>query len=207
MAGIEFALIAPILMVMTLGTIEFSRALIVHKRFQRAASMVGDLVTREKQLWPSTTADSSATTTDAVNTLNGIALSVGHAMQPYSVSTFQFKVYQVWANMTSPTQTKVEWSYKSPIGAPGSNGTRGDPACASPRSVDQGVLQGNGRAIIVEATYTYSPLLKGLLPSLIHDMNWSDTMIMTPRDVPSVLFLPALNNNNTWASPSTAACQ
>jgi hypothetical protein len=32
-------------------------------------------------------------------------------------------------------------------------------------------------------------------------------MVMAPRDAPSVLFLPGLNNSNTWDSPSKAACQ
>jgi Flp pilus assembly protein TadG len=207
MAAIEFGLIAPLLMVMTFATIEYSRAYIVYKRFQRAASMVGDLVTREKQLWPQSTPDASATTADAVASLNGITGSAGHVMLPYTTDTLQFKIYQVWANSTSPTQTKVEWSYKSPVGSPGSPGSRGDPACASAQSVDTGVLQGNGRAVFVVATYTYKPLLANVIPNLIKQMNWTDTMVMAPRDAPSVLFLPGLNNSNTWDSPSKAACQ
>ena len=53
----------------------------------------------------------------------------------------------------------------------------------------------------------YTPLLTNLLPNIISQMTWTDTMVMTPRDVPSVMFLPALNNSNTWDQPSLAACQ
>jgi hypothetical protein len=61
--------------------------------------------------------------------------------------------------------------------------------------------------VFVVATYTYVPLLASVLPNLIKQMTWTDTMVMTPRDSPSVLFLPGLNNNNTWDNPSQAACQ
>lgn len=198
-AAVEFALLVPVLLMMTFGTIELSRALMIHKRFQRATSMVGDLVTREKQLWPETEADANVTTTDAKNTLAGIMQSVAHAMEPYSITPLSLRVYQVWANLNDPTQTKIEWSYQYPTGA-----TVG---CGDPKSVDQGVLVGNGRAVFIEATYTYTPLLMNLVPSVIHQSTWSDTMVMTPRDVPSVMFLPGLNNSNTWDNPSDAACQ
>lgn len=49
-AAVEFAFLAPLLMLMTFGTFEITRALIVHKRFQKATAMIGDLVAREQQL-------------------------------------------------------------------------------------------------------------------------------------------------------------
>jgi hypothetical protein len=120
-------------------------------------------------------------------------------MQPYSISSLQIRVYQVWASSTDPTQTKIEWSYQYPTSA-----TVG---CANTKTIDPGVLTANGRAVFVEAQYAYTPLFSNLLPGIIKPMTWSDTMIMTPRDVPSVMYLPGLNNNNTWANPSVAACQ
>ncbi|MFT3733366.1 MAG: TadE/TadG family type IV pilus assembly protein [Hyphomicrobium sp.] len=198
-AAIEFALLAPLLMMLTFGTIELTHALIVHKRFQRAASMVGDLVTREKQLWPEDKDTSTVTTADAKATMAGIMASVVHVMQPYSTSTLTLRVYQVWANLTDPTQTKIEWSYQYP--------TQATVGCGTQKTVDSGVLVGNGRAVFIEAQYQFTPLLKNLLPAIIGNSTWSDTMVMTPRDVPSVMYLPGLNNSNTWDSPSTAACQ
>ncbi len=49
-AAVEFAYLAPLLMLMTFGTIEVARALTVHKRFQRATAMVGELIAREESL-------------------------------------------------------------------------------------------------------------------------------------------------------------
>jgi Flp pilus assembly protein TadG len=198
-AAVEFGLLVPLLMMMTFGTVEISRALIVHKRFQRATSMVGDLVTREKQLWAQDEDASNVTTADAKATLAGIMQSVAHIMQPYNATPLQLKVYQVWASMSDPTQTKVEWTYQYPTGA-----TVG---CGVKKTIDTGVLTGNGRAIFIEAQYQYTPLLLNLLPSIIRQVTWNDTMVMTPRDVPSVMYLPGLNNSNTWDNPSAAACQ
>lgn len=196
-AAVEFGLLAPLLLVMTFGTFELSRALIMHKRFQRATSMVGDLVTREKQLWPETKT-SGVTTADAKATLAGIMQSIAHAMEPYSTTPLQLRVYQVWASLTDGTKTKVEWSYQYPSGT-----TVG---CGDAKTVATGVLTGNGRAIFVDATYQYTPLLSNLLPGVVGPMRWSTTIVMTPRDVPSVMFLPGLNNSSTWDQPSTAAC-
>lgn len=198
-AAVEFGLLVPLLLVMTFGTLEISRALIVHKRFQRATSMVGDLVTREKQLWAEDKDSSDVTTADAKATLEGIMQSIVHAMQPYSATPLQLKVYQVWASMSDPTQTKVEWTYQYPGGA-----TVG---CGDKKVVDAGVLPANGRAIFVEAQYQYTPLMQNLLPSVIRQVTWKDTMVMTPRDVPSVMYLPGLNNSSTWEQPSPAACK
>lgn len=198
-AAVEFGLLVPLLMMMTFGTVEISRALIVHKRFQRATSMVGDLVTREKQLWPQDEDASNVTTADAKATLAGIMKSIAHVMQPYSAAPLQLKVYQVWASMSDPTQTKVEWTYQYPTAA-----TVG---CGDKKTIDTGVLTGNGRAIFVEAQYQYTPLFMNLLPSIIRQVTWTDTMVMTPRDVPSVMFLPGLNNSSTWDNPSQDACK
>ncbi|MFA5955324.1 TadE/TadG family type IV pilus assembly protein [Hyphomicrobium sp.] len=203
-AAIEFAFLVPVLLVMTFGTIEMSRAVIVHKRFQRATAMVGDLVSREKDLWPEDKAIASVTTADAKSALAGIMLSAEHVLDPYSVDTLQIRVYQAWANVSTPTQAKIEWSYEYTFHTK-SAATVG---CGDKITLDQDVLSGNGRAIVVEGTYTYTPILVNLLPSIIsQSATWFDRMRMTPRDSPSVLYLPALNNNNTWDSPSLVPCQ
>lgn len=77
-AAIEFAFLCPILMLMTFGTFEMTRAVVVHKRFQRATAMVGDLVAREQQL--------GTTPSNAPDAFDGIMRSIGQVMAPYSVS-------------------------------------------------------------------------------------------------------------------------
>ena len=133
-AAVEFAYLAPLLMLMTFGTFEMARALIVQKRFQRAASMVGDLVTREDQDVPL-----GATASAARSTLSGMMISAQHVMQPYSSTPLTINVYQLWASPTDKTQTKIEWAYKYP--------TNTSSGCGNLKSMPaSGMLATNGRA-------------------------------------------------------------
>lgn len=194
-AAVEFGLLAPLLLLMTFGTIELSRALIIHKRFQRSASMVGDLVTREKQLWPEDMADASWTKSVSTGALAGMMSAAQHAMRPYSSTPLAVQVYQVWVDPTKSPPAKVEWSY-------GKNWTTqavSSPNCgqAPPFAVDKNILPNGGRVVFATAEYSYTPLLTNLLPSIIGPMTWHYEIAMMPRNVPSVMYLPGLNNGKT----------
>jgi Flp pilus assembly protein TadG len=206
-AAVEFGLLAPLLLLMTFGTIELSRALIIHKRFQRSASMVADLVTREKQLWPETMTDTAASTKPypALSALQGMMSAAEHAMRPYSVTPLSVQIYQVWVDPSNSPNAKVEWSY-------GKNWTTNavtSPSCGQtpPFAISKTLLPNGGRAVFATASYAYRPLLTNLLPDIIRPMTWHYTIAMIPRDVPSVMYIPGLNNGVDWKSMSTSACQ
>jgi Flp pilus assembly protein TadG len=165
-AAVEFAYIAPLLMLMTFGTFEISRALIVHKRFQRATAMVGDLVSREEQL--------GATYPEAKAALDGIMLSAQHVMEPYSSTPLRMAITQLRASSSDAKETKVEWSY-SYNGMPVTN-------CPLAKNMPAWnmITKGNA-AIVVEARYQYTPLLTNIIPNLIKQMDWTDTMTFSPR--------------------------
>ena len=42
------------------------------------------------------------------------------------------------------------------------------------------ITKGNA-AIVIEAQYQYTPLLTNIIPGLIKQMSWSDTMTFSPR--------------------------
>jgi Flp pilus assembly protein TadG len=194
-AAVEFAYLAPLLMLMTFGTFEMARALIVQKRFQRAASMVADLVARQDQTDPL-----GATASAARSTLSGIMISAQHVMQPYSSTPLTLNIYQLWASPTDATQTKIEWAYQYP--------TNASTGCGNLKSMPaSGMLATNGRAIVVEATYQYTPLLTNIIPGLVHQTTWADKMALLPRNGPTVYFIPSLNNSKTWTSPDLSPCQ
>lgn len=165
-AAVEFAFIAPLLMLMTFGTFEISRALMVNKRFQRATAMIGDLVAREKQI--------GSSPTDASTTLGGMLVSAEHVMEPFSATPLQIAITQLRASSTDATVTKVEWAW-SYHSAEISN-------CGVVKSMpDQNMISKGDAAILVEAKYTYTPLLANIVPGIAQSMTWSDTMTFAPR--------------------------
>jgi Flp pilus assembly protein TadG len=165
-AAVEFAFLAPLLMLMTFGTFEVSRALLVNKRFQRATAMVGDLVSREKQV--------GSTPTDASNTLDGMLVSAEHAMEPFSSSPLQLSITQLRASSSDAKKTKVEWSWSyhnMPIAS-----------CGDEKSMPaEDMISAGDAAILVEAKYVYKPLLTKIIPGLVSEMTWSDKMTFAPR--------------------------
>ena len=165
-AAIEFAYLVPLLMLMTFGTFEMARALMAHKRFQRATAMVGDLVAREEEL--------GTTPSEAVSALDGIMRSVQNTMAPYSATPLKMGVTQLRASSTDATKTTVEWSY--------SYNSMSVMSCGQSKSMPAtNMVTAGNAAIVVEARYQYTPLLTNIIPGLITQMNWSDTMTYTPR--------------------------
>ncbi|WP_291164838.1 pilus assembly protein [Hyphomicrobium sp.] len=168
-AAVEFAFLAPVLMLMTFGTFEVTRALIIHKRFQKATAMIGDLVAREQQL--------GATSTEAKDQLNAIMVAAVQAMEPYSSSTMQMGIYQFRANSTDATKSRIEWSYayNSMIIQPCSL------TYTANTLVPANLLSKGDAAIIIDSKYQFSPLLKNLLPTVIQNLTWTDTATFSPR--------------------------
>jgi len=165
-AAVEFAFLAPLLMLMTFGTIEVSRALMAHKRFQRATAMVGDLVSREKQIGSDTSSANLA--------LTGMLNSAQHAMKPFSATPLKIGITQLRASSTDATVTTVEWSW--------SFNSMDIKNCGDKKSMpDKNMISKGDAAIVVEANYTYEPLLANIVPGITKTMTWSDTMTFAPR--------------------------
>lgn len=165
-AAVEFALIAPLLMLMTFGTFEVARALVAHKRFQRATAMVGDLVSREKQI--------GSSVSEAQKALAGMLVSAEHAMTPFSASPLQVGITQLRASTTDANVTKVEWSW--------SYNSMSVKNCGDAKSMpDKNMISKGDAAIVVEAKYSYDPLLANIVPGLAKKMEWFDTMTFAPR--------------------------
>ncbi len=187
-AAVEFAYLVPLLMLMTFGTFEMARALIVHKRFQRATAMVGDLVSREQQI--------GTTSTNATTTLDGIMKAAEYVMTPYTSTPLKLGVYQFRAKSTDATQTRVEWSYAyhSMTVLPCSTSYKVNSL------VPTNMLSQGDAAIVIDARYQYTPLLTNIIPGLVKQMSWSDTMTFSPR-YGSVFYGQAMQN--TSCPPAT----
>ena len=167
-AAVEFALIAPLLMLMLFGALEVSRAVMMHKRYQRATAMIGDLVSREESIGTSAG--------QGVAVLNGMVLSASHIMQPFDMTSFNINVFEVRAR--TATNIIAEWTYVSNGGAPGSAVI----SCVPKAMPASGMINTGNAAIIVESTYMYTPLFASLAPTGFGaNIPWSDTITHSPR--------------------------
>ncbi len=90
-AAVEFAYLAPLLLLMLLGTIEIGRAMNIDRHFSMATATTADLVAREEYLGTSTS--------DATTNLNSMMLSIKQIMQPYDASTMKLGIFQVRASV------------------------------------------------------------------------------------------------------------
>lgn len=166
-AALEFAFLAPVMLVMLLGTIEISRGISVDRRFSLATSRVSDLVTREKTL--------GATPTD---TLFGITKSAQTIMSPFDSSTLKLKVVSVMAIKADTTQGTVKWAYDcTSTGCSVSSST----TTCQPYTLRAGLVSQYGSVIVVESKYNFSPLFTSWAENAMKAASWSDTAVNTPR--------------------------
>lgn len=165
-AAVEFAYILPLLMLMTYGVIEASRAVMMHKRFQRATAMVGDLVAREEAIGDNATS--------AKEQMDGILAAAEHTIRPYDISTLKMGVTAIQAASNNATNTKVAWAYSYnnfPV-----------LACNQPKDMPaQGMITKGNAAILVESEYTYKPILTDLVPGFDMAIKWQDKIAHAPR--------------------------
>ena len=166
-AAVEFAMLAPLLVLMVFGTFEVSRAVLAHKRFQHAVAMVGDLVAREQHL-----GTDQASADDA---LAGIVKSAEHAMLPFSAAPLKIGIYSIRAHSTIANSNRVEWSYSY-------NGKAVQAKCASKNPPASGMMTPGNAVVMVEANYTYTPVLAGLIPGFTAPLPYSDVMTYSPRN-------------------------
>ncbi len=166
-AMIEFAFIAPLFVLMALGTFEVGRSIVVHKRFQRATAMVGDLVAREEMLGTSKA--------DSVAQLQGIVKAAEHAMWPYSTTPLKLAITQIRAAVGNAATTTVAWSYAH-------NGMSVSQCPASKAMPATGMIVAGGYAIMVEGEYQYTPVLKDILPFNWTGKPFKDTVTNSPRN-------------------------
>jgi Flp pilus assembly protein TadG len=160
-AAVEFAYIAPIMMIMLLGTVEVSRAVSIDRRFGLVTSTVGDLVAREKTM---TAAD-----------LNAIYNIVAHIMSPYDSSTLKIAVIPVKADPSDKDSIKV---YAATTNRPTYHGATLKPKCEDyPMTAD--LLSAGSSVIVVESSYQFTPLLTG---DIIGATTWDDKATLSPRN-------------------------
>jgi Flp pilus assembly protein TadG len=114
-SAIEFAFIAPILIVFYFGMAETCQLLIAKRKISHSAAAVADLVSQ-----------SGSATTNKAN-LDELMLAAGTIVSPLPQSSLNMRLISVVRGTGTSPQTTVEWSH--PAGGPvkGSNYTTSTP--------------------------------------------------------------------------------
>ncbi len=152
-SAVEFALIAPVMIVILFGVIELSLMLTADRKVTRATSAIADLVAQDDIITASEMTD--------------IFIASGAIMQPYDTTGLKMRVSSVV--MAANGSVAVDWS----------QGKQMTPRAAGSKvSVPSGLLQPNTSIIMAEVNYNYTSSLGTFLSAPIL---FKDTFYLRPR--------------------------
>jgi Flp pilus assembly protein TadG len=134
-SAIEFALIAPALLVLYVGAVEIGNALTIDRRVALVGSTAADLVAQKK--------------TTSTAELKDVANAATSILTPYSTQPLKIVLTSVVADQNN--KGKVAWSYGYNGGSARSKN--------SGYTVPDGLTQANSSVIVAEVTYDFAPLL------------------------------------------------
>jgi len=141
-AAVEFALLAPLMLVLYFGMVEFCQGYMAQKRADHVASMVADLTAQESDV-------TKAELTDY--------FAIGDLiMKPFSSATLKQRVSSV--TRISSTTYRIDWSQ-----------TKGMTQTLQPTQTGiPANLLANGESVIIgESFYTYDSVFRSFLPKPI----------------------------------------
>lgn len=147
-AAVEFAYIAPILLVMLMATFEISRAVSIDRRLNAVSAMASELVAREESV--------------DQEDLKNIYRSLAHALKPYNDGSLVVRLIQVRTDTSG--DTKVEWSTEISTASVTETGEGSTPSLSTPYSqctnysIDSDLQQNGTRVVVAEVGYNYAPI-------------------------------------------------
>lgn len=153
-SAVEFALIAPVLLLFYCGMAELTEAMIAQRRLSHLASSIGDVVARSTQLSDAQSAD---------------VFKVGEVlMAPFTTTDLHMCV----ASIVSDAKGKdtVEWSDL--------HGSADCPAAGAVVDIPASVLPANQSVIMSKASYDYESPIKLVSPKSI---TFKRTYYLRPR--------------------------
>ncbi|MCR5877720.1 TadE/TadG family type IV pilus assembly protein [Phenylobacterium sp. J367] len=162
LAALEFAIIAPFMVMLYMGLAELTLAMMAERRASHAASVVGDLVTQSSQM-------NTATITDIFN--------VGDAvLRPFPTATLKMRVTSVKADAAAVP--KVVWSRGDGMTALG--------AATTASAVPANLLLAGDSVVMTEVSYTWTSPLQEVVPL---PRTFSQTYFFKPRKSPEVAWM------------------
>jgi Flp pilus assembly protein TadG len=142
-SALEFALIAPVMILIYVSMVELCQGLLAERRASHATAAVGDLITQDQSV-----------TTDELQDIFSIGNSI---MMPMSAATLKMCVASIKADDVTGALTVV-WSQNSPNGAP-TGGCKSVPASFPTDATTGKPIIGAGDSVVLSrAEYTYSTM-------------------------------------------------
>ena len=152
-AAVEFALIAPVMILLYCGLVELCQAVIAERKANHVASAIGDLVTQ---------ADTVST-----SDLSDIFTIGNTIMSPFPTGSLQMRVTSITANASGTP--KVDWSRSSGTMTPLGVGA----TVTVPLTLNAG-----DSVVMAESAYQYTSVLQYVLPNAL---NYSEKYYLRPR--------------------------
>lgn len=163
-SAVEFALIAPVLIVMYCGLAELTQAMMAQRRLSNIASQMGDLVAQGTQTGPLKTAD---------------IFKIGQiTMSPFPTSGLKMCIASVTSDSTG--KDTVAWSKPSVTGM-----TNCPAAGSTVTDIPVGLLPASQSVVMARASYTYTSPIKLVMPT---SMTFARTYYLRPRKGDAVLW-------------------
>ena len=161
-SAVEFAMLAPVMILMYFGLAEFCQGFMAQKRAGHAASMVADLVAQRDVL----------TGTQIDDTFEIGAL----IMKPFSATPLKMRVSSITRGADGVA--RVDWS-------------RGDGMTALVKdatvTVPAGVIENGESLVMSESTYDYDSPADYMMPTVTQ---FSQTFYLRPRSVDKIIYTP-----------------
>lgn len=155
-AAVEFAIIAPLMIMMYLGLAEFTQVMMAERRTIRTASAIGDMVAQNSEI--------SATGTGGVSDVLAIATTL---MRPFPTASLKLCVASIVADANGAK--KIEWSKN-----------QNDTSCASTSvsGLSSDLIAANQSVIMSRVTYAYAGTINQALKV---NPTFTKTLYLRPR--------------------------
>ncbi len=172
--AVEFAFIAPILIIFFFGIVEFSRAYMVRSKASTAASSVGDLIAQSpKDLLSKDDMEDIFFAGQSLmepyptnkKNLNIVVTSVKMERDSRDSTKTNVLMISGWVNKTAPFAARIRAKPKKPLPA-------------SPDFVPEELVEAGANLIVVESRYTYPAFLNFFIKK---DLTFSDKYYYSPR--------------------------
>lgn len=151
-SAIEFAMLAPVLILFYMGMTEFCQGFMAQKRMGHVSAMVADLIAQEETVTPATV--------DDIFDIGGLI------MKPFPTATLNQRVSSVSRASGSAT---VDWSRGDGMAAR---------AVGSTMTLPADLIEDGESVVVAEVTYDYDSAADYLMPGLTR---FSHTYYLRPR--------------------------